>query len=485
MSLTDTIKALEEQTLPLSPDPAERAALREKVLRITEQFLENLGHAPVYGQDDTGKRTYEAPLTQPEPWAEILEKVQAELELPGINAASGRHLGYIPGGGIYLGSLGDYIAAVYNKYQGVFYASPGGVRMENQLIDWMGQLVGYEQGFAGNLASGGSIANLTAVVTARDAHQIRGRDIAHTVIYVSDQMHHCLNKAFRIAGLYEAIVRKVPLDQQFKIIPGELERQIISDRKAGLKPWLVVASAGTTDTGIIDPLADMGTIAAKYGLWYHIDGAYGGFFLLAEEVREQLKAMKMADSIVMDPHKSLFMPYGLGAVLVKDKRALYQAHDYQANYLPDTLDAEELSPADLSPELSKHFRALRMWLPLKLYGEAPFRACLSEKVLLARYFHAEVAARSGFEVGPFPDLSVVYFRYTACPDPNAFNEKLAKAIQEDGRVFLSTTLLNGQYVILCAIVSFRTHLAEVDLALRVIDEKVEELLNELEMNGSK
>lgn len=478
MSLIEAIQNHAALSARLSPDTEDREVLRKNVLRVTEQFLEGLTDAPVYGADNTGKRTYESPLDRPETWESVIEKTSAELDGPGINAASGRHLGYIPGGGIYLASLGDYIAAVYNKYQGVFFASPGGVRMENQLIDWMGKLIGYEKGFAGNLASGGSIANLTAVVAARDAHNIRGRDLEKTVIYVSEQMHHCLNKAFRIAGLNEAIIRQIPLDEHFRILPEELESLIVSDRDAGLRPWLVVASAGTTDTGVIDPLRKIGVISEKYELWYHIDGAYGGFFLLSEEIKHQLEGINMADSVVMDPHKSLFMPYGLGAVLVKDGRALYQSHYYQANYMQDTFAAEELSPADLSPELSKHFRALRMWLPIKLYGLEPFKACLTEKVLLARYFHEKISAKRGWEVGPPPDISVVYFRYVDCDeDPNEFNERLTKAIQEDGRVFLSTTILNGKFVIRCAVVSFRTHLSDIDLALEVLDENVKRLLN--------
>lgn len=450
--------------------------LREDVLKMTERFLEALQTSLAYGKDETGKKTYEKSLLDQESWTDILSKVQDELDVPGINAASGRHLGYIPGGGIYLGALGDYIAAVYNKYQGVFFASPGGVRMENQLIQWMGDLVGYPEGFAGNLTSGGSIANLTAVVTARDAHKIKGKEIDRTVIYVSEQMHHCLNKAFRIAGMQEAIIRQVPLDEYFRIQPQALQHQIEKDLHAGLKPWLVIASAGTTDTGVIDPLEEIGKIARHYDCWYHIDGAYGGFFLLSDEVKGRLKGIELSDSVVMDPHKSMFIPYGLGAVLIRDKRKLYQSHYYQANYMQDTLEAEEISPADLSPELTKHFRALRMWLPLKLYGLAPFKACLTEKIHLARYFHKEISRKPRFEVGPYPDLSVVYFRYLpSSGDANEFNEKLIAMIMDDGRVFLSSTILHGHFVIRCAVVSFRTHLAEVDFALKLIDEKVEQL----------
>ncbi len=476
MSLIDTIKSLEEQSAVLSPDKEARFALREDVLKMTEQFLEALPTSLAYGRDKTGKRTYEKPLLEQETWSDILAKAQDELDIPGINGASGRHMGYIPGGGIYLGALGDYIAAVYNKYQGVFFASPGGVRMENQLIQWMGELVGYPEGCAGNLTSGGSIANLTAVVTARDAHQIKGRDIERTVIYVSEQMHHCLHKAFRIAGMQEAIIRQIPLDDQFRIQPKALKKQIEEDQHTGLKPWLVIASAGTTDTGVIDPLEEIGRIANQNDCWFHIDGAYGGFFLLSDEVKDQLRGIELSDSVAMDPHKSMFIPYGLGAILIKDKRKLYQSHYYQANYMQDTLEVEEISPSDLSPELTKHFRALRMWLPLKLYGLAPFKACLSEKIHLARYFYEEISKKPGFEVGPYPDLSVICFRYLpSSGDANIFNEQLIKLIMDDGRIFLSSTVLHGRFVIRCAVLSFRTHLEDIEFALKLIDEKVEEL----------
>jgi aromatic-L-amino-acid/L-tryptophan decarboxylase len=239
----------------------------------------------------------------------------------------------------------------------------------------------------------------------------------------------------------------------------------------------VAATAGSTDVGAIDPLEPIGRIAAAEGLWYHVDAAYGGFFLLCPDVRERLRGLELSDSLVMDPHKSLFLPYGLGAVLVRDGAMLARAHHYRADYMQDAVTSSPAaeSPADLSPELSKHFRGPRLWLPLLLYGVAPFRACLEEKRLLIRYFHQRVRSL-GFEAGPDPDLTVSTFRWIPeCGNPDAFNEALVQAIHRDGRVFVSSTRVDEHYFLRLAVLSFRTHLETIELTLRVLAEKVAQL----------
>ena len=189
--------------------------------------------------------------------------------------------------------------------------------------------------------------------------------------------------------------------------------------------------------------------------------------------------MAASDSIVMDPHKGLFLPYGSGAVLVKDSKKLLDAHYYMPNYLQDTFDSrEELSPADLSPELTKHFRGLRLWLPLKALGLKPFRAALEEKILLAQYFYKKIQQLDGFEVGPYPDLSVVTYRYIPSKgDVNEFNKKLVHEIHKDGRVFLSSTIVDDKFTLRLAVLAFRTHLETIDLTLEILKEKVAILLN--------
>ena len=187
--------------------------------------------------------------------------------------------------------------------------------------------------------------------------------------------------------------------------------------------------------------------------------------------------METSDSLVMDPHKGLFLPYGSGGILVKNEKAIFDAHYYLANYMQDTLRSRgEVSPADLSPELTKHFRGLRLWLPLKLLGVAPFRACLEEKLLLARYFYEQLQAIDGFEVGPYPELSVVTFRYLPKKgDVKAFNERLVEEIRRDGRVFLSSSLINGKFIIRLAALAFRTHLDVIDLTIQILRQKVKYL----------
>jgi glutamate/tyrosine decarboxylase-like PLP-dependent enzyme len=217
-------------------------------------------------------------------------------------------------------------------------------------------------------------------------------------------------------------------------------------------------------------LETIGEIAKKNKLWYHVDAAYGGFFILTESKASKFRGVEMADSLVIDPHKGLFLPYGLGAVLVKDKAAVYHSHHYIANYMQDSVNTNNpTNPADVSPELTKHFRGLRLWLPLQLHGLAPFVACLEEKLLLTHYFRLRLI-EIGFKVGPEPDLSVSYFWYPTKDDnENAFNEQLMQYIHDDGEVYLSSTRINGKFVIRIAILSFRTKIETIDRAMIMID----------------
>ncbi|MFH1320792.1 MAG: pyridoxal-dependent decarboxylase, partial [Bacteroidota bacterium] len=457
--MIEEIKRLEELASPLEPGTARRREVRNKVISYTEEFLSNIRTIKAFDQsEDKGIGIFDSPvIDEPVDIDEALKLLRKNVDVPGLNPASGGHLAYIPGGGIYYSSLGDYMADIFNKYAGIDYAGPGAVKLENMLIEWMAGIVGYPKGAGGNLASGGSIANLIAVVTARDAHDLKAKDFDKTVVYLSEHVHHSIDKALRIAGLKESIKRHVPLDGHYRMVAGELENAIITDRHNGLIPWLVIASAGTTDVGAIDPISEIGDITKKHKLWYHIDGAYGAFFALLKEGREKLRGMEKSDSITMDPHKGLFLPYGLGAVLVKDKQKLHNAHYYHANYMQDAV-SDVLSPAELSPELTKHFRGLRMWLPLKLLGLKPFKACLEEKLMLAKYFYQKVQ-EIGFHAELEPELSVVTYKYVPVPKDtnlsaetqkaktNQFNKKLLKEVNKDGRVFISSTMLNGEFTL--------------------------------------
>lgn len=231
-----------------------------------------------------------------------------------------------------------------------------------------------------------------------------------TVIYFTHHVHHCVLKALNITGLHEAIRKTIPVNENFQMDHQFLRNEIEKYKESGLTPFMVVATAGTTDTGAIDPLNSIADICLKHQLWFHVDAACGGFFILLEEIKEKFKGIERADSLVMDPHKSLFIPYGLGMVLVRDQYTLLDSNSHKATYMQDAYGLKEINPSDCSPELSRHFRGLRIWRPLHLHGINVFKVNLEEKILLCRYFHESIKAM-GFETGPLPELSITLFRY--------------------------------------------------------------------------
>lgn len=475
--LKQTIAALAAEAATLEVSKADRSHWNRQLLHYSEQFLDQIDDLPAYDPVAQGSAVFDQIEFNEtgRPIDAVLQTLRREVDRQGLNPASGGHLGYIPGGGIYPTAMGDFLAAVTNRYAGIFFGGPGAVRLENQLIRWMCRLVGFPETALGNLTSGGSIANLIAIVTARDVKGLKAVDIPRAVIYLTEQVHHCVQKALRIGGLGESIIRYVPMDHRFRMEAGVLAAQVAADRAAGLRPLLVVGSAGTTDVGAIDPLDAIAEVAQANDLWFHIDAAYGGFFLLVEELKAGFKGIGRADSVAIDPHKGLFLSYGLGAVLIKDVQAQYNTHYYRANYMQDAARmTEEFNPADLSPELTKHFRGLRMWLSLELFGLAPFRACLAEKHALAQYFYLNIQ-ELGFEVGPQPELSVVIYRYVPKDgDADAFNDRLVQLVRQDGRVFVSSTQISGRFWIRLAVLSFRTHLWHIEHLLQLLGQATQD-----------
>ncbi len=478
MSLRDQILELERESRRLEPTADERENARNEVISYSENFLSKVDSLKAYNQtEDKGIHLLDSPIAETGiDIADAIDLIRENVDRPGLNPASGGHLAYIPGGGIYYSSLGDYLAAVFNRYAGVFYASPGAIRMENMLIRWLCDVVGYGAGSHGNLTTSGSLANMIAIVVARDAKNIKSAEIPRSVIYLSKQTHHSVDKGIRVAGLGECPIRFIELDERKKMRVDDLRKHIEADKAAGLDPFLVVSSAGTTDVGAIDPLVEIAAMANEHGLWHHIDAAYGGFFILTDEGKQKLNGLSLGDSVVIDPHKGLFLPYGLGVVLVKNVEDLKRSFSFEANYMQDAFTGiDELSPAELSPELTKHFRGLRLWLPLKLHGVAPFRACLGEKLTLAKYFYEEIQ-KLGFESDLEPELSVVTYRWPAEKGGTAeFNKQVLEGVVADGRVFISSTVLDGKYTLRLACLAFRTHLKTVDTLLTVLREQVERL----------
>jgi aromatic-L-amino-acid decarboxylase len=480
MNQLDQLARLEAASRCLELDRDTRAARTDAVRAYIEKWLMSLPEKPVY-MEDPGSRQAGSLTIEESPIGidQALQILAEQVDSSGQNIGSSRFFAYIPSGGMYTGALGDYLAASINRYAGVDYAAPGAARLENALLRWLTKEVGYPAGARGDLASGGSIATLSAIVAARQRHDVRARDIENTTVYLTSLTHHCVSKALQVAGLAECRLRQVPLDTNYRMDVHALDEAVVADRAAGLHPWLIVGSAGTTDLGTVDPLPDLADVAARHGLWLHVDAAYGGSFVLCEEGRRRLAGVERSDSLVINPHKGMFLPTGLGIVLVRDGAALFEAFHARGSYMQDMegMGVDQAhSACDFSPELTRPFRGLRLWLPLKLAGVGAFRAALQEKLLLAEYFYARIRELDRFVAGPPPDLSIVAFRYRPeHGDANDFNRRLFEAIRDDGRIFLSTTTLDGNFTLRLAILSYHTHRADIDLALEVIEEHAQRL----------
>jgi aromatic-L-amino-acid decarboxylase len=405
------------------------------------------------------------------PFPKLLDLVFDRAVPRSLNTAGPGYLAYVPGGGLLQSAIADLIADSVNRYIGLFGSAPGLGQIEANVLAWFREIVGYPPEAGGILTSGGSLSALTALITAR--RERLPENFLGGVLYWSDQVHHSLEKAARLAGFPAANLRSIPSDERFRLRTDALEAAIAEDRQRGLIPFLVVASAGTTNSGAVDPLEEIAGIARQHGLWLHVDGAYGGFFLLTERGRRVLRGIELADSLVLDPHKSLFLPYGTGALLVRDAGALRRTHSTIADYLPQGRDVD---PAVMSPELTRPFRGLRVWLPLKMHGIGPFREALEEKLVLAREAAEELKTIAGIEVVAEPQLSTLAFRLNPgnldTEELNRLNRRLLKAVNDRKRVFLTGTKLGERFVIRICVLSYRTHRDRMAVCLEDIREEV-------------
>ena len=470
--MVGTVQGVSESRHPLEPGPAEMRAMGSAALAFVERFVETLPGAPangVPGALDLADRLREPAPEHGTPFDALLPVI-AEGAATSVDYTGPGHMAYIPGGGLWASAVADFLAAAINRYVTLWSLAPALAQIESTTVRWLCDLFGYPPDARGVLTSGGSLANLSALVTAR--HARLPADFLNGTLYVTDQTHASVAKAAQIAGFPPASVRTVPTTEDLRMDVEALSRLVASDRRDGRQPFCVVASAGTTNTGAVDPLAHLSAFARDEGLWLHVDGAYGGPFRLTSRGRALLDGIDGADSITLDPHKAMFLPYGTGALLVRSGELLRDAHHVGASYLQD-IGADEGIPSfsEYSPELSRNFRGLRLWLPIKLHGLTAFRDALDEKLDLARFLHDSLRATPGFELPWEPQLTVVPFRYRPARDSgdvDAFNARLLERINASGRVVMSSTTLRGRFIIRACILSHRTHRDRVEEAVAVV-----------------
>src|SRR5437899_657927 len=374
------------------------------------------------------------------------------------------YLAYIPGGGLFTAALAEFLAHALNRFDALWQPSPAVVQIEENVTRWMCSLFDFPiEASQGLLTTGGSLANLSAFVTAR--HAKLGEDFLDGTYYCTDQTHASNTKAATIAGFSRRNLRLVPTDLGLRMDPDALRSMVREDRAAGRRPFLVIPAVGTTNTGAVDPLADIADVVEAEGLWMHVDGAYGGFFQLTDRGRERFRGIERADSVTLDPHKGLFLPYGTGGLVVRDGETLRAGHHVGAIYLQDLTPGALPDFADYSPELSRELRGLRVWLPLQLHGVSAFRDALDEKLDLARAVHEALAAMPELELPWETELSVVAFRHR---DGDDAGRRLLERVNASRRVFLSSTTVDGRFVVRVCILSHRTHRDRVEEAIELI-----------------
>jgi aromatic-L-amino-acid/L-tryptophan decarboxylase len=462
---------------PLEPESAELRALLDACAEFVVRHVSTLREQPSWDLDGAPKVAASFREPAPEtgrPIGAILERLGPAVA-KSFNTAGPGYLAFIPGGGIPAAALADLVACATNRYVGVAVASPALVQIESTVIAWLAEMMGYPREAGGILTSGGSISNLTAIVTARAARL--PEDFLTGTLYMSEESHLSLVKAARIAGFPEGRIRRLPVDARFRLRPEALEAAVVQDRAAGLRPFCVVANVGTTNTGAVDPLQEILEVARRHDLWVHADAAYGGFFRLAPEGAARMAGIERCDSITLDPHKGLFLPYGTGCLLVRDPRALRRAHGGGAHYLQDVAPGEgQVSFTEISPELSRDFRGLRVWLPLQLHGLAAFRSQLAEKLELTRHAWERLRQEPLLEILDEPQLSIVALRgRPSRGDADRFGEELLRRVNARGRVFMSSTRIGGRYVLRICVLSFRTHRDRVDDAVQALIEEARAL----------
>lgn len=455
--------------MPLDPDKAQREELNSAITSYLETYYESVAELPARGPaatEDLIGKLLSPPPEEGRELTEVFSDLGAASE-PGTYHLSGGHMSYVPNAGLYSGAAARFLAAGLNRYTGVAAAAPGLTAIEHGVTRWITGLFDYPESAAGVLLSGGSMANFTGIVAARTA--VLSDDFTKGVMYVTPHTHHSVAKSARLAGFRDDQIRDIPIDADLRMRPDVLAQTIRADRAAGFEPFLVVGSAGSTDTGSIDPLDGLAEVTSKQGLWLHVDGAYGGFFRLTERGTAALEGIDRADSIALDPHKGLSMPFGVGALIVREQSHLLDAHRGRGAYLLD--DDTYMGLRDISaltPELTRPSRGLSVWLPLQLHGVAAFRDALDTSLDLAALAYERLTGILGLETPWSPDLSIVAFRF----ENDDVGRAALEAVNRDRTVAVSATTINNRFVLRLAILNRRSTEDHVQHAIDIIEKTI-------------
>lgn len=450
--------------------------MRKLGYRVVDTLVERIAGLDAQPVWRGGDRTeLDARLREPAPEAAVsFERLLPRLTADVLEVAGRidhpRFFAFIPSCPTWPGILADFLASGFNVFQGTWLVSAGPSALELAVLDWFKSWVGYPAEAAGLLLSGGSEANLTAIACARAARLGGASDAA--TIYCSDETHSSVERAARVLGFSPEALRKLPADEAFRLRPDDLEAAVELDRARGRNPFLVVANAGTTNTGAVDELGALADRARDLGLWLHVDAAYGGFAVLTERGARLLDGLGRADSIALDPHKWLYQPYAAGCLLVRDGRLLGDAFHVMPHYLQDTAaETDQVNFADLGIQLTRPARALKIWLSVQYFGLAAFRRAIDRALDLALAAEQQIGANDALELLTPASLGVVCFRRKGAPtddpeDVDRRNAALVERLAASGVGLISSTRLGGRYALRLCVLNHRTTTRDLD---RVVD----------------
>jgi len=455
---------------PLDVSAKEFRRLAGEVVNLSAHFLSTMDARPIHPAT-SGAET-ERLFSDELPERGLGAQALAALDdvAAHCRAQNGRFFGYVLGAGEPVAALGDLLASILNQNMTAWRSSPSGVTIERTVVRWLAQAVGC-RGFVGTLTGGGSAANLMGLTMAREAKiPANERGLRHAppgVVYASEQVHMAVPKAVAMIGIGRENLRTIPCDESYRMIPSELEQAIRQDKARGLVPVAVVASAGTVNTGAIDPLREIAGIARTQGVWMHVDGAYGALAAIAAP--EKFDGLALADSLSLDPHKWMYQPLDCGCLLYRDLEIARQTFKYTGDYARQlsTDPVEGFAFFEESIELSRRFRALKLWLSLRYHGLESFRAAIARDLAHAQRLAKDVNQCTELELLNPVELSAVCFRHRMKKDAsdderNRFNMALLKSLIVRGRVYLSNASLKGKFCLRACIVNHLTEDSDID-----------------------
>jgi len=458
----------------LDPSADEIRDWGNSVIQLMTDYLGNLRDRGVYRHMFSGRIRDRLDATLPTKGTDFdgLLRVFREDIIPfSRQNAHPRMFGYVQSPGTPIAAFADLLASTLNANLTVWRSAPAPVEVERLTIDWIRQILGFNAEAGGLFVSGGSMANLAALAAAR---QTKDCSSGRLRIYASSETHFSIVKAAALLGIGRENVCHIAVDERFRIRTDDLVVKITADLEAGCVPLCVVANAGTVNTGAVDPLAEIREIANRFQLWMHVDGSYGALAILAKSARELFAGIERADSVALDPHKWLYLPVDVGCVIYRDPEIVRAAFAHEAEYT--RIIGQEADEAfafwDYGPELSRRFRALKVWMLLKGVGVSALSEAIENNLACARHLESMVRASDDFEMAAPVELSIFCFRHMPVQLRNespktidAFNERLLVALQRDGSSYLSNATLGGRFALRGCVLNYRTTLRDMEILL--------------------